>query len=150
MKKVLFLFMVLSAQGIFAQPLNTLEADEAAVSDEKPTLLDTIQYIRQKGDKCMVQFNYDMATFYYRKLLEINISDSYALSRLKEAEYAQKSLCKNDLAHAEKFFYEKAYIQAVPFYKRIVERGCNFATIANERLVQIKKILKSKKKDVDK
>jgi len=31
-----------------------------------------------------------------------------------------------------------------------VEQGCNFAPIARERLLQIEKIVNSKKKDVDK
>jgi len=144
MKKVLFFLMLLCMQHIFAQQQNALGDNEIG---KKTALTDSVQHIREKADKCMMQLNYNLAASYYRKLLEINISDNYALRKLKEAEYAQKNNCKNDLTQAEKFFSEKSYTQAKPLYKKVVERGCDFATIANERLLQIKKILKSKNKD---
>jgi len=147
MKKVFFLLILFFVQSLFAQRVVT------TVERNKPTVLtlsDTLEYLRQKGDTCMMQLHYDFAAFYYRKLLELDLSNSYALRRFKEAERAQKSICKNEFTHAEKLFYGKSYLEAKAFYEKVVARGCDFSPIATERLVQIKKILKSNKKNTDK
>ncbi len=147
MKEVFFLLMLFGVQNLFAQRvITTIERNEKTAL----TRADTIEYIRQKGDTCMSLLNYDLAAFYYRKILEKNISDRPALKRLKEAEYAQKRSCKNNLTRAEKLFYKGFYLQAKPFYQRIVQQGCSFEAIANERLLQIEKIMNSEKKDGNK
>ena len=147
MKKVLFLLMLFCAQSIFSQRVFN------SVDTNKPTPLtqaDTIDFLRQKGDTCMIQLNYNLAAFYYRKMLEKKISDSYALRRLKEAEHAQKRICKSYFTYGEQLFYRKDYLNSKPFYEKVVEQGCNFTPIARERLLQIEKTVNSKKKDVDK
>lgn len=52
--------------------------------------------------------------------------------------------------NGEQLFYRKDYLNSKPFYEKVVEQGCNFTPIARERLLQIEKIVNSKKKDVDK
>ena len=67
MKKVFFLLMLFGVQNLFAQRvITTIERNEKTAL----TRADTIEYIRQKGDTCMSLLNYDLAAFYYRKILE--------------------------------------------------------------------------------
>ncbi len=114
---------------------DTLEANQQIV------LIDSIEHIRQKGDEYMTRLSYNLAASYYKMILGINSSDSYALRKLKEAEDTQNSNCTRDFAQAENLFYEKAYTEAEALYKKVVERGCEFAISANERLIQIRNAL---------
>jgi len=86
------------------------------------------------GDKNLNLKNYDLAIGEYQKALSIKANDSYALSKISEANQLKDNLAKsketasnkntafdNNMLQADKLFKQKKYLEAKEFYLKALE-----------------------------
>jgi tetratricopeptide (TPR) repeat protein len=103
--------------------------------------IDSILYLRARGDYYFEAQNYNEAYNAYQKAVGYNSSDVYALGRRNEASAKINELCTNYFHEAESYFYQRKYKEAEPLYEKMLALSCSKNREANLRLLEMRKYL---------
>ena len=103
--------------------------------------IDSILMLRTRGDFYFDQQNYNEALNAYQKVIGYNSSDSYAVTRRREAQAKIDEICTNYFSEAESYFYQSKYKEAEPLYEKMLDLSCSNNREANLRLLELRRYL---------
>lgn len=118
---------------------------DSVENEHNISIVDSLIYYRKQADESFKLLDYTSAADYYDKAVALNAYDTYATSRSGICRNKFSSECDVTFKKAEFYYTDKQFDKAKELYNKLVDRGCEQASIATERLVEITKLQTAKK-----
>lgn len=116
--------------------------------DELIASIDTIIVCQDKAEEAYQLLDYEKASMYYGRILELNPSDTNASNKRYECIRYFDTDCNKYYDAAEVYYEDGEYDKALELYQRVVDQNCGNAVQASEKAKNIRVMQQSRNQRV--